>query len=97
MHPKFVRGRPQMMYGIKRQTNPTKKLTAVAADKVVISTPNTPLDGKFVSVPQQDWIDTNNKLNELQVRHDELQFTVESMDRYVVLRISYKAHYSEFF
>jgi hypothetical protein len=77
MHPKFIRGRAQMMYGIKRQTNPTKKLTAVASDKVApISS-----DGQFVSVPQEEWMETNNKLNDLQIRHDELQYTVENMDK----------------
>uniref|UniRef100_A0AC34GFY0 Uncharacterized protein n=1 Tax=Panagrolaimus sp. ES5 TaxID=591445 RepID=A0AC34GFY0_9BILA len=80
MHPKFIRGRSALMYGIKRQTNPTKKLTAVAADKVV-PTANTPLDGQFVSVPHQEWLETNNKLTDLQGRHDELQFTVETMDK----------------
>jgi hypothetical protein len=80
MHQKFIRGRPQLMYEIKRQTNPTKKLTAVASEKV-IPTANNILDGHFVTVPQQEWIDTNNKLNDLQIRHDELQFNVETMDK----------------
>jgi hypothetical protein len=80
MHQKFIRGRPQLMYEIKRQTNPTKKLTAVASEKV-IPTANNILDGHFVTVPQQEWIDTNNKLNDLQIRHDELQYNVETMDK----------------
>ena len=77
IHPKFIRGRSQMMYEIKRQTNPTKKLTAVAPDKIVPAN----LEGQFVSIPTHEWIETNNEVKDLRMNLDELQCKVEAMER----------------
>uniref|UniRef100_A0AC34R350 HSF-type DNA-binding domain-containing protein n=1 Tax=Panagrolaimus sp. JU765 TaxID=591449 RepID=A0AC34R350_9BILA len=76
MHSKFVRGLPQLMFEIKRQTNPTKKLTAaVVTDKQTVKAD----EGKLVSVPQEELYRMMSELTLLRRKTEELEYTVDHL------------------
>ena len=79
MHPKFVRACHDLMFEIKRQTHPTKKLTSAISEKQQFQ----PYDEetKFVTVAQEDLISMMTELSSLRQRQEELENTVDSLSR----------------
>uniref|UniRef100_A0A7E4VBX8 HSF_DOMAIN domain-containing protein n=1 Tax=Panagrellus redivivus TaxID=6233 RepID=A0A7E4VBX8_PANRE len=81
MHPKFIRGWPDLMFEIKRQTNPTKKLTAAVPEPPTKIPPAVlDHDGKYVSILQEDFLEMVNNMRILNQRTEDLQYNVQSLN-----------------
>jgi len=79
MHPKFVRYCHDLMFEIKRQTHPTKKLTSAIAEKQEFQACDE--ETKFVTVAQADLMNMMRELTALRQKQEELENTVESLSR----------------
>ncbi|KAE9547408.1 hypothetical protein FO519_009379, partial [Halicephalobus sp. NKZ332] len=80
MHPKFLRYCHELMCEIKRQTHPTKKLTAA------ITTEKQPFqaiddEAKFVTVAHEDLMNMMSELTMLRQKQEDLEATVENLSR----------------
>lgn len=82
MHPKFVRGYSDLMLEIKRQTNPTKKLTAAVPKQQAIELiPQDENDDSMTTIPHRDLVSMMSELSLLRQKTDDLECIVDSLNR----------------